>query len=370
MAPPILPSILLLSGAAAWLGVSLATALRADAGPRLLIWSLVSVLFIASFVWNARAQRSSRVLLAVQSASVAVMAALLCNGYEGFLLVIIAAQLAFRGESRGGLIWIGVQSLALGAGISVHWSPGSALMLLPPYLGFQLLMFTAVRLFADERRARKQLAEANDALRRLQAELAEKTRVEERLRIAQDLHDSLGHHLTALSLNLELAAHEAHDSARTTVRTAQALARALLSEVKAIVRNSGAEAPVDLARELEQLSRELPFPTLHILYASDLHIADARVSRALFRVVQEIVTNAIRHGKAQNLWITIEHTPQGIRLTAHDDGAADALIVEGFGLSGMRRRVEELGGTLRAMPSSSGGFDVLAELPIARGVAA
>lgn len=344
MTSSLLPRVLLLAGAAAWIGVNIATLTTTEPGWRLLVWTAPSLIFIASFAWNARRQKSSLVALSIQSVSVVTMVALLCNGYEGLLMVLVAAQLALHGDKRIGTMWIVAQSLALAVAIACHWSPRPALVLTPPYLGFQILMFVAIQ---------------------LQSELAAKTRAEERLRIAQDMHDVLGHRLTALNLNLELAVHESADTARTTLNTAQALARALLRDIKTLVRSASDEAAVDLHRELQQLAQELPRPQLHISCSPDLASLDARISRALFRAVQEIVTNAIRHGEARNLWIGIEYASDHVRLVARDDGRAVA-AAEGFGLSGMRRRLEELGGTLSAAPTAAGGFEVRVDLPFRR----
>jgi len=365
-----LPRALLFTGIVTWIGIWLSSVLPSKPDWRLYLWAIASTLFVTSFVWNARAAKSSLLAIAGQSAGVIAMVGLLCNGYEGLLLVLIAAQLALYGDKRLGLAWISVQSVALGIVVGVHWSAQAALLLTPPYLGFQLLMFAAVWLLVEERRARDRLTEANKTLTRLESELARKARVEERLKIAQDLHDVLGHRLTALSLNLEVASHESVDSAHGTIRIAQALARELLRDVTSLARSASDDKPVDLPAELSQLARELPRPRLHIGYPEDLQIADASTSRALFRVVQEIVTNAIRHGKAQNLWLTIERTPTRVILLARDDGAAGVSIVEGFGLMGMRRRIEELGGTLSAARNPSGGFEVRAEVPYGRPEAA
>jgi signal transduction histidine kinase len=311
---------------------------------RLLVWSGASAVFIGAFLLaHLRPKVPVVPVLAAQSASVVTMVAVLCNGYEGLLLAVVAAQLALRMSGRAGLIWIGAQSAAMLIAISFHWSLRPALLLTPPYLGFQLLLFAALR---------------------MQSELAEKSRAEERLRIAQDLHDSLGHHLVALNLNLEWAAHVSQGPVRASVRSAQALARALLREVKCIVRSSSDTAIVDFPAELRQLARELPRPKLHVNCPADLRIDDPPTSRALLRTMQEIVTNAIRHGEAENLWIDVEQSPEGVRLSARDDGrAVTAMAAEGFGLTGMRRRLEELGGTFRAAPAAESGFEVHATFP-------
>ncbi len=362
-----LPRVLLLTSIGTWVALFLATVLIAHHSRlQLGTWAVASALFIVSFVWNARRGTISRIALGVQSASVITMVALLCNGYEGLLLVLVAAQLALRVDTRPGLAWIAAHTLALGVSLWLHWDARSAFLLTPPYLGFQVLVFAAVRLLVDEQRARRNLTESNDALLRLQDERAQNARLEERLRITQDMHDVLGHHLTALSLNLELASHESQGAARATIRSAQSLARALLADVKALVRSADDEVPVDLQQKIKQLAHELPRPKLHITCPSDLAIADARTSRTLFRVIQEVVTNAIRHGDARNVWITIERTADLLRLVARDDGEVGDQSVDGFGLVGMRRRLEALGGTLSAAPAMCGGFEVRAELPNTR----
>ncbi len=363
MLPLPLPRALLFAGIAAWLGVSLATAIEAPLTPRLLAWACASVVLIAAFLWTATTARRPLAAIALQSASAITMTALFCNGYEGLLLVLLAAQLGFSAASRLGLGLIAVQSVALTAAVASQWHIRAALLLVPPYFGFQLLMFAVVRLFTEERRMREGVVRANAELLRMQSALAETSRLEERLRMAQDLHDSLGHHLVALSLNLEIAAHESQGAARATVRAAQALARDLLHDVKEIVHSSKDESPVDLPAEIRRLAEELPRPKLHVVCPPGLQVPDARASRAMLRAVQEIVTNSMRHGEAGNLWITIDRTSDQLRLAARDDGRAMPGFEEGFGLSGMRRRLEALGGTFSAAPGASGGFEVHAALP-------
>ena len=364
MSPLLLPRALLVAGIAAWLCVSVATAIEAHfTPPRLFAWASANGAFILAFLWSTRTTRRPFIAIAFQSVCAIAMAALFCTGYEGLLLVLLAAQLALNTNSRVGFSLIGLQSLALAVAVALQWHTQAALILAPAYCGFQVLMFAAVRMFTDERRMREELARANAELLKMQGALAEKSRLEERLRMAQDLHDSLGHHLVALSLNLEIAAHESQGTVRATVRAAQTLARALLHDVKEIVHSAKDEAPVDLPCEIQRLAKELPRPKLHVSCPPDLEVPDGRTSRAMLRAVQEIVTNSIRHGEAGNLWITIERTRDQLRLAARDDGHALQSFEEGFGLRGMRRRLEALGGSLTAAPGVSGGFEVCAALP-------
>src|SRR5213082_1161725 len=142
----------------------------------------------------------------------------MCDGFEGALLVLVALQLGGRTSRRAGLAAIALQSAALGAAIAVHWNPGAALLLAPPYLGFQVLAFLAA-----EGMARL------EAAKELQLENG---RLEERLRISRELHDRLGHHLTALNLNLEAAARAGD---REALAVARGVGKTLLQEVRSAV---------------------------------------------------------------------------------------------------------------------------------------
>jgi signal transduction histidine kinase len=355
--------VLLIAGVGAWLAGLTAALITSTAYPSFPVWAAFSVVFLGSFLWAVFSRSPNLIATAAQSASVIVMVATLANGYEGLLLVVVAVELALQTRRTIGLAWIAAQSVAFAVAASYHWSPQPALLISVPYFGFQLLMFVAVRLFVEEHDMRERIAAANEKLLALQTELIDKSRVEERLRIAQDLHDSLGHHLVALGLHLEAAAHESEGAARAAVRTAQGVARAALRDVKAIVRKQSEEMPVDLPKEIRQLADELAHPKVHFKCSPDLLLEDARMSRTLFRVVQEIVTNAIRHGEARNLWIDIDDRDDRVVLAARDDGPGTVSVTEGFGLSGMRRRLEELGGTMSAAALPTGGFEVRAELP-------
>ena len=260
-----------------------------------------------------------------------------------------------------------MQTVALSIAIAYEWTARSALLLAPPYLGFQLLMYVMARLLAEERGLREQVEASNMQLLELQKQLAQTTRLDERLRITQDLHDVFGHRLIALSLNLEAVAHEVAGAAREAIKSAQSLVRLLLEDVKALVLASKDEVPVDLARELRELARDLPSPHMHLDIPEDLQFHDPRAGRALLRCAQEFVTNSIRHGTAANVWIRIVFDGGRVSLVAHDDGSGASDIRDGFGLSGMRRRMQELGGLLAVNSMAPGRFEVRAELPIDSG---
>jgi signal transduction histidine kinase len=355
------PALLQVLGLLVWLGISSTTVLQAQWTERLAVWAVASVSFALAFWRNASRGRAGRVELLVQAIAVVVMVGLLCNGFEGFLLVLMAAQLGLWGRMRYGALWVSLEALAIG----IHWAPQSALLLVPPYFGFGLLMFAATRLLREEAETRANLAAVNDELTRAQAEVKRATRLDERLRIAQNLHDSLGHHLTALSLNLEAAAHSAPGAATPAIRTAQDLARTSLGEIRTLVQEAKEDRAIDLERELQQLAQDLPRPRLHVTCASPLAGLEPEVARILLQSVQEVTTNAIRHGAASNLWIEIERRSSDVALLARDDGRGTNVIQPGFGLGGIKRRVEALGGSVRLGSTVGQGFEVQLQLPCA-----
>jgi signal transduction histidine kinase len=222
------------------------------------------------------------------------------------------------------------------------------------------------RLMSQESQMREDLEAANRRLLELQHQLARQSRLDERLRITQDLHDVFGHRLTALSLNLEAAAHGKDTG---ILSTAQSLVRALLDDVKALVSAQKDELPVDLAAELRGLARDLPAPQIELQCPEQLTLLDPRASRALLRCAQEFVTNAIRHGAATRVWIRIESSGTEVSLQARDNGSGGECFRDGFGLSGMRRRMHELGGALQAGVGAAGNFEVTATVPSGSGAA-
>lgn len=293
--------------------------------------------------------------LALQAACVIVMVRLLCNGYEGTLLVLVAMQLGLLVARREGLLWIALQSTLMFWGIAEHWSPRAAMLVTPPYIGFQLLAFFTFQILATLSRTNAELAAMGQMFEGA-------GRIAERLRISQELHDALGHHLTALSLNLETAAHQSGEPAKTNVRKAQALARLLLGDVREIVSATG-KAGIEVEPALRTLIAGVPQPQIHLNVPAGLTVADPERAHVLIRCTQEIITNTIRHSGAANLWIDVVATEERVEVRARDDGRGAAEIRSGHGLSGMRGRLASVGGSLEVRTEPGTGFSIVALLP-------
>src|ERR671936_792200 len=134
--------LIAVGGAAVWLMVGLPIFIRGAQQPwRLVAWSAA---YVAFGVVLALAVRTGRLLWAApQAAAVIGLVLVMCDGFEGALLVLVALQLGGRTSRRAGLAAIAIQSAALFVAISIHWNRAAALLLAPPYLGFQLLAHLA-----------------------------------------------------------------------------------------------------------------------------------------------------------------------------------------------------------------------------------
>lgn len=213
-------------------------------------------------------------------------------------------------------------------------------------LGFAVFALFSSHSAMRERAARQELDAVHQELLATQRLLTERALEDERLRISRDLHDSLGHHLTALSLQLEVARHMTEGGARGHVDQAQSLAKLLLADVREVVADLR-EVPQSGLRKripaLVQSSRAI----LDIRLPEEADKLNAEQEETMFRAVQEIITNCNRHSRCTRLSIVLAEAPSGWLLTSSENIATSVSLVPGHGLKGLRERAEALGGSLQ-----------------------
>jgi signal transduction histidine kinase len=229
--------------------------------------------------------------------------------------------------------------------------------------GFQVFAAAITLAFMTERQVRRRLAEANAELHATRALLAEGSQLAERARIARELHDLVGHHLTALSLHLEVATHLADDRTRDHVERSRAIAKLLIADVRSVVTDLRRPIAVDVAAVLGQLVVDLPRPRVHLDVAPGTIIEDLDVAHVVVRCVQEAITNAIRHGDADNVWVSVRVGDGAVDVRARDDGRGAAVLAVGNGLRGMRERLDGVGGGLEVTTAPGAGFSLHARVP-------
>ena len=281
----------------------------------------------------------------------------------GVLLIITASYAPHLLSARNAALWVLGQTAVMLVLFLFSGEVVDALVQTALYLGFQLFALFTTHAALSEAAAKERLARLNAELRATQELLRESSRMAERVRLAHELHDVIGHHLTALSLNLEVASHVAEGRALTQVRTAQTISKTLLAEVRGVVSRMREPLGLDLATALELLSRDIPAPKVHVTVAPDLALENPERAQVILRCAQEVMTNAVKHAGAKNLWLRVTRAEHGVTLYAHDDGRGAASFACGNGLTGMRERLETLGGRLELDPNAGRGFALTAALP-------
>ncbi|MEO0423557.1 MAG: histidine kinase [Pseudomonadota bacterium] len=212
---------------------------------------------------------------------------------------------------------------------------------------FHLFALVSARETLAARLARDAADTANRELRGTRQLLAESSRAAERARIARDLHDMLGHHLTALSINLQVASRTADGDQRERLEHCHALARLLLSDVRETVGELRADPGLDLSQALQSVTEHTPGLTVHLDVPSPFPVDDVATASTLLRTVQEATTNTLRHAQAQHSWIRLRREPDHLHLQIHDDGRVKGELQPGNGLKGMRERALALAGNLQ-----------------------
>ncbi|MEO9455680.1 sensor histidine kinase, partial [Chromobacterium phragmitis] len=175
--------------------------------------------------------------------------------------------------------------------------------------------------------------------------------------------------LGGLQLQLRLVRAKPGDAADGDIEAASEAARLLGEELRAAGRPEAA-GPFDLPGALATLCRGIPSPAVRLDIADGLLLDEPALAHAVFRCVQEALSNALRHSGAARAAVRLEPARGGVAVTVSDNGRGlDAAVAEpnGHGLAGMRERVEGRGGTLDILSPQAGGCCLRVWLPLARG---
>ncbi|WP_141207666.1 sensor histidine kinase [Streptomyces griseorubiginosus] len=309
------------------------------------------------------------VVLAVSTLSGAAHVLHAHPGPLGALPVLAAVHLASQQGRRG---WAaGASGLFLAAyaatGPTVHEAVEKTALLAGWFLCGVVTGLAGSNWQAYLRQTEQRALEAE----RTREEAALRRAGEERLRIARELHDSLTHSISIVKLQAGVAVHLAR-------KRGEEVPPALLA-----IQEAGGEAMRELRATLEVLRTDEPTGTPGLLVeraraaglAVDLSVTGeecalpAPLDRAVYRIVQESLTNAARHAGPAKVRVELAYGTDHLTVRVDDDGAADPDRPPrpGHGLTGMRERVTALGGTLSTGPREEGGFSVYARLPLEAG---
>jgi signal transduction histidine kinase len=216
------------------------------------------------------------------------------------------------------------------------------------------------------------LSEAHEQLQAYSRQVEELTMIHERNRIAREIHDTVGHKMTALLVQLELGKALLKmdiEKAEETMNVCDELAREALQEVRFSVRTLHGEETDQLAlipsirKLLADFHKTAGLETSFEL-SGDPAAIPISLQPTIIRTIQEAMTNAKRHGAASAFWLKLACTDEEVQMFTKDNGTGAHSIEPGFGLMNMRERIEEHGGTLQFESSAGEGFQMKVHFPL------
>jgi signal transduction histidine kinase len=225
-------------------------------------------------------------------------------------------------------------------------------------------------LIVSEERARQQLDEAHKKLAEYAQQIEELATTRERNRIAREIHDNLGHYLTIVNVQIEVAEtvmQSEPERARLALARAQELTKEGLTAVRQSITTLRSEAttrdPLHAAiTQLIEEHREAGLEVEYLISGIVRPVSDEK-SLAIYRAVQEGLTNIRKHAHAKHTTISLSYGDK-LHLCIQDDGLGSDQTQAGFGLLGMKERVQLLGGTMTIETTPGQGFRLTVEVAL------
>jgi signal transduction histidine kinase len=333
---------------------------------------VLAVVAAAPLAWGTRAQLT--VLAAVATGAIVCSAAFQASTAATGVVAVQLFTVALLGDRHRSLIAGALTAIAvIVAIVAIDGSVDLGSIAIRVALVFATLAFgdtlrsrQALRAAASEREEREAREREEEGRRRA---------AEERLRIARELHDTLAHSLVAINVRagvaLDLRDSEDAAAALEDVKRASATALRDLRVTLSLLRDQGETAPTAPAFDLDALPGLVDRARSAGLRADvdvdvDAVEVPSAVGGAAFRIVQEALTNVLRHADASNAVVRVRARSGALDIEITDDGPAanGGAVTAGYGLRGMRERAMALGGRIHAGPRAEGGWRVHAMLPL------
>lgn len=312
-----------------------------------LLAAIQVILFVGLI--NAKASRTHHIVFWIEALIIAVLLYLIAASFIVILTVVWLVQAVELYGARRAMGFL-LASLALfTAAQLMHYGLDDSINILISSMLYGLLQLFAVSViqrFIAEREQKEHVAELNRELIATRQLLSESAAQSERLRIARDLHDILGHHMTALILNLEAASHGVDGEAKEQVVQSLALAKLLLGDLRSTVSELREDSSIDLEKSVRKLVSGIPNFDIDIDFSSAPQIENIDLAEILLRCTQEAVTNVLRHSNGDHCRVTLRQDKGHCVLTIADNGRRIEQIQPGNGLTGMMERVTAHGGRL------------------------
>lgn len=349
---------------------------------RLVILTVASLAYLIAGTYGfARVRRAASLIVslayfAVQLLLAATITYLLPSGAIYFLMLPLVGQSVtvqpFRWTFLVSLVTLSilVVPLALRGGVLPAVIIG--------FIYFAAIVFVVAfaQIAVNERHARAEverlaaeLSAANHQLREYAAKVEELATAKERNRLAREIHDSLGHYLTVINVQLE--------AARAVIDRDGERARDVLGKAQSLTQEGLNEVRRSVAALRTAPTTDRPLPEILAALVDECRVAGVeagltlkgeprslspQAELALYRAAQEGLTNVRKHARAAQATVTLTYEPETVLLTIEDDGVGCAAAEEGFGLLGIRERATLLSGGVRIHTAEGRGFRLEVEV--------
>ncbi|KUM55284.1 sensor histidine kinase [Rheinheimera sp. EpRS3] len=349
-----------LAGVLTWLmvyGISIFILQRVQPGQSQWLIHLLFLIYGGLFIVLTREQsdfglrgRFGPPLLILQLLLAFALLCLLPGRYFEFLpilTVIWAAMLPFVMRTVQAMLIVII--VVVSWFIIVAWQSGNTVWITALLYGsfhlFAVLVQSSTR---DAEKAKEELEQKHQQLQATQQLLQAASRQSERTRIARNLHDVVGHHLTALTIQLQVASHITQGKAKIQVDKCHQLAKLLLSDVREAVSTMRQYAGVTLLDAITPLLALLPERLgVKLQIPPDIMLNDLHQAQHLLCMVQEAISNSLKHSGASQIYLIASVKLQQLQLVIYDNGSLAPHWQPGNGIKGMQERLAECGGHLQ-----------------------
>jgi signal transduction histidine kinase len=350
------------SGFITWSVVCYISLVNMNVGGEFFLKLIAFVIFYISFAWIIFVEDRSgillnKVLLGIEIIIVLLLISLDKYKLSAILLVLIATVLPPMFTRKQSIILIILITIAHFVLYYSYFGDNflTSLLHVIIYFMLQIFGFSAIETALREAKAKEELAAINQELLATRFMLKSSSQRQERLRISRDLHDAIGHQLTGLSLNLEVAKHKVPEEFKPLLQENLQLAKTLLTDVRQVVKEMRDEEQFDLISSLNNLISQLPNCQLAVISSPEIN--SLRLKQQLMFCLQEGISNALRHGKANHFTLDSKKIDNSLMIELSNNGSIVAENTPssfGSGLTGLNERLVDFSGKVTLVANNNG----------------
>jgi signal transduction histidine kinase len=271
--------------------------------------------------------------------------------FVAIFMVIFSAVTRYFMPFRTALIISPLLALPLFFVYTYYWGQSNVFVTTGLFWSFNLFALVMVNTGIREREARLEAELATRKLEATQFLLNEVVKQDERVRIARNIHDLLGHHLTALTINLQVASRKSEGEVKDSIEQCHQLARLLLSDVREAVSDIRDKSKLNVESSIRSMVDKLPKLSLHLDINKNIQIEDIQIADTIVKAVQETITNTLKHAHGKNISISIAYANEDkngckqLQIDISNDGKMPKYLNRGNGLTGIIERLTSLSGS-------------------------